>query len=202
MLRHFFPSTQAGASLYGCHFRNVNSVFKLYEMPEKSLEIVVSKANEFLIKNGYPAIVLSEFDEYYRYEHFPVSFYPHGYDESMVLMIKRDEQSESQVEFLTNELIKFRDDRDWEQFHNPKDLALALSIESNELLEQFLWKSYEEADKEKIKEELADVFSYGLLLAEKYNFKIEEILLEKIEKNTKKYPIEKSKGNAKKYDEL
>lgn len=103
---------------------------------------------------------------------------------------------------VIEELIRFRNERDWEQFHNPKDLALAINIEAGELLELFLWKDHKEADKEKVKEELADVFAYGLLLAEKYNFDIEEIVLDKIKKNAEKYPIEKAKGTAKKYNEL
>ena len=99
-------------------------------------------------------------------------------------------------------LKKFRDDRDWKQFHNAKDLALALSIESSELLEAFLWKSPEEADLEKVKEELADVFSYALLLDDHYELDAQQIVLDKIEINKKKYPISKAKGTAKKYTEL
>lgn len=99
-------------------------------------------------------------------------------------------------------LIKFRNERDWEQFHNPKDLAVALNIEAGELLESFLWKKHNEANKEKVKEELADVLAYAFLLAEKYSFDIKEIILEKIEKNAEKYPINKAKGTAKKYNEL
>ncbi|AEH02128.1 nucleotide pyrophosphohydrolase [Lacinutrix sp. 5H-3-7-4] len=99
-------------------------------------------------------------------------------------------------------LIEFRDQRDWKQFHNSKDLALALSIEASELLELFLWKDNEECDKEKLEEELADVFSYGLLLAEKHNLNISEIINKKIDKNSKKYPVNKAKGTAKKYNEL
>lgn len=103
---------------------------------------------------------------------------------------------------LQEALIKFRNERDWEQFHNPKDLALALSIEAAELNELFLWKKAEDADQEKIKEELADVLAYAILLAEKYNLDINEIVLNKIKRNGKKYPIAKAKGNAKKYNEL
>ena len=99
-------------------------------------------------------------------------------------------------------LLKFRNERDWEQFHNPKDLALALNIESAELLEQFLWKNPEDANVEKVKEELADVFSFAFLLAEKYGFDVREIVLDKIKSNGVKYPIDKSKGTAKKYNEL
>jgi NTP pyrophosphatase (non-canonical NTP hydrolase) len=99
-------------------------------------------------------------------------------------------------------LIKFRDERDWEQFHNSKDLALAINVEAGELLELFLWKNHDEANKEKIKEELADVFAFAFLLAEKYNFDVKDIILEKIKKNGEKYPVDKSKGSAKKYNEL
>ncbi len=103
---------------------------------------------------------------------------------------------------VLRELLKFRDERAWAPFHNPKDLALALNVEAGELLELFLWKQPEEADRERVKEELADVFAYALLLADKYGFDLEEIMLEKIGKNAIKYPVDKSKGTAKKYDEL
>ena len=103
---------------------------------------------------------------------------------------------------LTKALVSFRNERDWEQFHNPKDLAIALSIEANELLETFLWKGSEEADKEKIKEELADVFAYALLLAEREKLEVYQIVMDKIKRNEEKYPVAKSKGVATKYNEL
>ena len=99
-------------------------------------------------------------------------------------------------------LLKFRDERDWAQFHNAKDLALAISIEAGELLELFLWKSPGEANPQKVKEELADVFAFAFLMAHKYGFNIEEIILEKIKMNGDKYPVDKAKGTSKKYDEL
>lgn len=108
----------------------------------------------------------------------------------------------SDLKLLQQKLIEFRDERDWGQFHNPKDLAIALSAEAGELLEVFLWKSAEQADPEKVKEELADVLTFALLLAEKYQFDIPQIMLEKIEINNRKYPVDKSKGNTKKYTEL
>lgn len=99
-------------------------------------------------------------------------------------------------------ILKFRDDRDWAQFHNAKDLAIALNIESSELLELFLWKGEADADIEKVKEELADVMIYALLLANKYNIDVHSAIEEKLAKNSQKYPVDKSKGNAKKYNEL
>ena len=99
-------------------------------------------------------------------------------------------------------LLKFRDERDWKQFHNPKDLALAINIEAGELLELYLWKNADDAKKERVKEELADIFSFALLLADKYDFDVKEIIMDKIKSNAEKYPVEKAKGTAKKYNEL
>ena len=108
----------------------------------------------------------------------------------------------SESEIIIENLIAFRNDRDWAQFHNPKDLALAINVEAGELLELFLWKSAEEADRERVKEELADVFAFAFLMAEKYGFDVKEIVLEKLQKNAEKYPVDKAKGTAKKYNEL
>jgi NTP pyrophosphatase (non-canonical NTP hydrolase) len=103
---------------------------------------------------------------------------------------------------ITDLLIKFRDERDWEQFHNSKDLALAISIEAAELNELFLWKSNEDVDKERLKEELADIFSFALLLAEKHKLNVPSIIKDKMKLNSEKYTVEKAKGSAKKYNEL
>lgn len=108
----------------------------------------------------------------------------------------------TEIEQITDSLRQFRDERDWAQFHNAKDLALALSIEASELLEVFLWKTASEAAPEKIREELADVFAYAFLLADKYNLDVNQIVHEKIEKNRLKYPVDKARGSAKKYHEL
>jgi NTP pyrophosphatase (non-canonical NTP hydrolase) len=108
-------------------------------------------------------------------------------------------------DILINELIKFRDARNWEQFHNSKDLALAISIEAAELNELFLWKSIEESEKvniSKLKEELADIFAFSILLANKHGLNIKDIVIEKIKKNNEKYPVEKAINSAKKYNEL
>lgn len=109
------------------------------------------------------------------------------------------------MEEITRALLEFRNERDWAQFHTTKDLAIAISIEAAELNELFLWKNVkesEEVDKEKLKEELADVFAYAFLLAEKHNLDVKQIILDKIKSNGAKYPIDKSKGSSKKYNEL
>lgn len=111
-------------------------------------------------------------------------------------------KDKTEIEEITDRLIRFRDDRNWGQFHNSKDLALALSIEAAELNELYLWKKAEDVNVEKLKEELADVFIYAFLLANKHDFNIVDIISNKIEINKKKYPPEKAKDSAKKYNEL
>jgi NTP pyrophosphatase (non-canonical NTP hydrolase) len=108
----------------------------------------------------------------------------------------------SEISELTKKLTTFRDERDWKQFHNPKDLAVALTIEAAELLEAFLWKSSEEASKDKIREELADVLAYAFLLANECGLNVAEIISAKIQANNLKYPVDKAKGSAKKYNEI
>lgn len=106
---------------------------------------------------------------------------------------------------LLQEILKFRDDRDWKQFHNPKDLAISLSLECAELLETFQWSGtdLECRDKtDKIREELADVFIYASLIADAYHLDIREIIQEKLQVNAEKYPVETAKGSSRKYTEL
>jgi NTP pyrophosphatase (non-canonical NTP hydrolase) len=105
----------------------------------------------------------------------------------------------SDIKELQQKIIEFRDARNWAQYHNSKDLALCLSIEASELLELFLWKKAEEADPEKLRAELADVFYSVLLLARENNIDLKQALLDKLTVNEKKYPIEKSWGSNKKY---
>ncbi len=106
------------------------------------------------------------------------------------------------IEQILNALRSFNAERDWDQFHNGKDLAIGLSIEASELLECFLWKNPEEAPVDRIQEELADVLNYAFQMADKYNLDIKQIMLDKISRNARKYPVEKAKGTAKKYNEL
>ncbi|SEW00852.1 NTP pyrophosphatase, house-cleaning of non-canonical NTPs [Prevotella sp. khp7] len=108
----------------------------------------------------------------------------------------------SDLEELRKSIVRFTQDRDWDQFHNGKDLALALSIEAAELNEAFLWKNASEVNVEKVKEELADIFNYAILIADKYDLNIKQIVMDKLRRNAEKYPVEKAYGSAKKYNEL
>lgn len=103
------------------------------------------------------------------------------------------------------QVLKFRDDRNWKQFHTPKDLALSICLEAAELLEVFQWSGADtecEAKKDKIKEELADVLNYCILMADVCGLDMDEIVQDKIKDNNLKYPVEKAKNSAKKYNEL
>ena len=109
---------------------------------------------------------------------------------------------------ITEKIIQFRNARQWDQYHDPKNLSLALGIEAAELQEIFLWKTAEESrnlsekDVSRVEEEIADVFIYLIYLCHEFNIDLFDATLKKIEKNSVKYPIEKSKGSNKKYNEL
>ena len=102
-------------------------------------------------------------------------------------------------------VFKFRDDRNWRQFHNPKDLAISVSLEASELLEVFQWSADDlvcENKREKIKEELADVLNYCILMADACGLDLDEIIQAKVKRNSEKYPVELAFGNKAKYTEL
>jgi dCTP diphosphatase len=113
----------------------------------------------------------------------------------------------SELEDITQKIREFRDARDWDQFHNPKDMAIAISIEANELLEHFLWKSAEEVDKrveshrEGIEDEIADIAIYLTELADKLGIDLLGAMERKLAKNEEKYPADRVRGSSKKYNE-
>lgn len=108
---------------------------------------------------------------------------------------------------LQTRVIQFRDQRDWEQYHNPKDLAISLSLEASELLEVFQWKNADQVEalksdpdvRQRVKEELGDIFIYALTLAHEFGFDPTELVLEKVKNNEERYPAEKVRGKADKY---
>jgi len=98
-------------------------------------------------------------------------------------------------------LKKFRDERNWSQFHTPENLSKSIVLESAELLENFQWGQGNE-DIDNVKDEIADIVGYALLICDHYGFDLKTILKEKIQKNDEKYPVSKAYGNAKKYTDL
>lgn len=109
---------------------------------------------------------------------------------------------------LVKRVIKFRDDRDWKQFHNPKDLAISLSLEASEFLEHFQWKNSKEiiehikTHKEEISDELADVLFWILTASHDLKIDLKQALINKLKKNEQKYPVGKSRGKHTKYTDL
>lgn len=97
-------------------------------------------------------------------------------------------------------VVNFTHERDWDQFHSPENLAKSIAIESGELLECFQWNS--DYDKNEVCKELADVVNYSILLADKLGVRLEDIVMQKLEENRKKYPVEKAKGKSTKYTKL
>ncbi len=108
---------------------------------------------------------------------------------------------------LTEAVIAFRDERDWKQFHNAKDVAISLSLEASELLELFQWvdqtdEHYLNANRERLSDEMADIFYWLLLMSHDWQIDLGTSLLKKLEKNNDKYPVARVRGSAKKYNEL
>ena len=104
-----------------------------------------------------------------------------------------------------DQVLRFRDERNWKQFHNPKDLAISISLEAAELLEVFQWSGadlFQTDKKEQIKEELADIVNYCVLMADVCDIDLDAASREKLQKNGEKYPVEKAYGLSKKYTEL
>ena len=101
---------------------------------------------------------------------------------------------------LIKALREFNEERDWDQFHSPENLAKSICIEAGELLECFQWSS--EFNGEDVCEEIADVVTYCIMLADKLDVSIEEIVLDKLDKTKRKYPVDKAKGVSTKYDKL
>ena len=109
------------------------------------------------------------------------------------------------TEETIRQILAFRDKRDWKQFHNPKDLAISICLEAAELLEVFQWSAEDvncTEKTDKIKEELADVLIYCVMMADTCGLDLDEIVREKMRKNGEKYPVELSRGSKEKYDEL
>jgi len=114
----------------------------------------------------------------------------------------------SEIKAITEKIKKFRDERDWKQFHNHKDMALSLMLEAAEVLEHFQWKSVQEVDKhaqeckDEIADELADVAMYLFELSDNLDINLPKAIAQKMEKNSRKYPVEKAKGKHTKYNKL
>lgn len=122
-----------------------------------------------------------------------------------MLILLKDEEWSMEFEEAVKQALSFRDERDWSQFHNAKDLAISISLEASELLEVFQWSGVDLevlSKREQAKEELADVVIYSIYLANELGVDLADVVSAKIQRNAEKYPADKARGNARKYDEL
>lgn len=168
------------------------SLLQEYNSHEKLIGRRKLEAIDFYILNvahalSYESIIYNKknfeaFERWYYSEYDPEKCYNHNMEE------------------VSRAVVEFTRERDWDQFHSPENLAKSIAIESGELLECFQWGS--EFDKEEVCKELADVVNYSILLADKLDVKLEDIVMKKLEENRKKYPVEKAKGKSTKYDKL
>lgn len=168
------------------------SLLQEYNSHEKLIGHRKLEAIDFYILNvactlSYESIIYNKknfeaFERWYYSEYDPDKCYNHNMEE------------------VSKAVVDFTRERDWDQFHSPENLAKSIAIESGELLECFQWG--QEFDKKEVCKELADVVNYSILLADKLGVKLEDIVMEKLEENRKKYPVEKAKGRSTKYDKL
>lgn len=201
MISIHFPRNDKEASIYGGFLNKEGDFQKLFSESEfNSIKDLSESVNEFLGENGYPAVQFESVTHTIILDNEIICISRVDTKASILLTLKK--QTNTGFKPLILELLEFRRERDWEQFHKPKDLALALSIEASELLECFLWRDIKSANKSNIKNEIADILCYLLYLANDLNIDLVNVTLDKIKQNGIKYPITKSKGSSTKYNLL
>ncbi|MCS4432868.1 MazG-like family protein [Aquiflexum gelatinilyticum] len=177
---------------------------RFFFLENRDLLTCFDEVNSFLAANGFLELNFTDFKEELSISADGVGLYADPYvnetNRKLILTINKYDPWNNSIDLMIVELIRLRKEKDWAKFQNPKNLALALSIETSKLLEQFLGEKPAEVNKQKIKEKLATVFSYSLLLAENYGLDIKEIVLEKIQNHNEEYPIENGKGLNEKAD--
>ncbi|WP_019038356.1 nucleotide pyrophosphohydrolase [Psychroflexus tropicus] len=201
MISIHFPRNDKEASAYD-GFLDEKGNFNILFSTDKITPILEleNRINQFLEENGYKSIKLNSVDKAIVFENEILCLSKVEKEASLRLVLYKG--INSSLKLIIKALETFREERDWKQFHKPKDLAMALSIEASELLECFLWKEISSANKKQIDHEVADIFSFLLYLVTDLEIDLESVILEKIELNSKKYPISKSKGVSTKYDKL
>ncbi len=200
ILKDFFPINNAMAELYGGtlagHFFTI--VFNQENVIEQ-----IRRANIFLKENGFETeIHESDFDDNKEIELELITFSYKALGPNMLMMTYEQPILSQPINSLIELITLFRDERDWKQFHTPKNLTMAISSEVGELLDLFLWDRSKDVKLDKVANEISDILIYLLLLSKELNIDVFKSVIEKIKLNYEKYPSEKSKGSDKKYNEL
>ncbi len=199
-LSYFFPVNEAMANLYGGWLEG--PFFKIIFNEGTRLE-QLQKAKSFLIENGFEIeISENDFNDEGEFEQDSLILTYNLLGTNMLLLIYEQPILVQPLDSLIELIRLFRDERDWKKFHTPKNLAMALSSEAGELLDLFLWDREDNPNKEKIANEIADIFIYLLLLSKGLEIDILKSAIEKIKKNDENYPADKARGTARKYNAL
>ena len=199
-LAKIFPNTESFADLYGgwSEGKYFKKVFVANTL-DKQIQLV----NDFLKIHEFNEVLPNDaFVESDEFEGDKISFYKNITGLNQIMIVYHQPLGRMPMEEITDFLNYFRDQRDWKKFHDSKNLSMAIGAESGELLDLFLWDRTDTVDYDKVENELADIVTYCIYLAENIGVDLLDSVIRKAIKNNKKYPIEKVKGNAKKYNDL
>jgi NTP pyrophosphatase (non-canonical NTP hydrolase) len=195
-----FPISESLAELYGGW--SEGPIFKV-SFTDISFEGAIKKANDYLSKHEFIfELSLSDFENEKSVDFNDLTFIKNLTEENQIVLAFHQPLLNKPLDNILAFLNSFREERDWKKFHTSKDLSLAINSEAGELADLFLWDRSKNVDEEKIKNELADIITYCIYLADNHNIDLLDALVTKTISNSKKYPVSKSKGSAKKYNDL
>ena len=195
-----FPITESLAELYGGW--SEGSIFKV-SFTAESFELAIEKTNIYLAQHGFNyELQLDDFEQEKSIDFADLTFHKNITAKNQILLAYHQPLVNKPLDNILAFLNSFREERDWKKFHTSKDLSLAINSEAGELADLFLWDRAERVNEEKVKDELADIITYCIYLADNYKIDLLDAIVSKTISNTEKYPVAKSKGSAKKYNDI
>lgn len=199
-LSKIFPNTETFADLYGgwSEGKYFKKVFEANNL-EKQIQLV----NDYLKIHEFREVLPADaFEESNQFDGIQLSFYRNVTGLNQIMLIYYQPVGRMPMKEIADFLIYFRDQRDWKKFHDAKNLSMAIGSEAGELLDLFLWDRENNVDYEKVENEIADIVTYCIYMAENIGFDLLDSVIKKAIINDEKYLIAKAKGSAKKYNEL
>jgi NTP pyrophosphatase (non-canonical NTP hydrolase) len=169
----------------------------------ESIKEQIDLVNNFLNEQGFDIILAPDvFDDESSYEEGDFIFHKNLIGHNQIVLVYEQPLGLNPLEGVIKFLDHFRNARDWKKFHTSKNLSMAIGSEAGELMDLFLWDREKDVDEDKVKNELADIVTYCLYLANNYSIDLFDAVVDKTIENDKKYPVDKAKGSAKKYNKL
>lgn len=200
LLSKVFPNSDLFAELYG---GSCEGLYFKKTFVANTIEVQIQLVNDFLKYHEFDEVLpIDAFEESKVFEGNMLDFHKDVTGYNQIMLVYQQPLGRMPMEEITDFLNYFRAQRDWKKFHSSKNLSMAISSEAGELMDLFLWDREENVDFEKVENELADIVTYCIYLAENIGVDLFDAVIKKSVKNNEKYPIEKAKGTAKKYDEL